>query len=317
MIEENIEIKVGNLVKEENRRELDLVLVRYLTEPLVMKDLIQYLDYCTEISRWLKNELKERPVHYLWFESYKRIFPREILAAHEFATFSSFPVGKNQSRRYGLIDLVLHINFSNIKGFSQTNGGIKEFLQKESQSFERRLYLTSGEWKWNNGEIYSFSLLNPPKSEVDKWRTFHIKMREITFHFLIWLVEINDEERLSKEMLQYGKRLSEKEWKVSSLVTIQDRLMDPENRESMDNDRLHFFLGDQEHATLFERVNRDNAVTKLKEIFSRIDTKYRLFPDESIFMERLRYTDNLPHLYDYSEEMSDLYELRCCQQRQQ
>lgn len=301
------------LISSHDRDGLDEFLKRFILQPRLLKDVIDYLSRI-ENNEWLKVEMINRPFYWLWFESYKRRFPREIVAAYEFHHFSLYPVGKEKSDRYGVIDMVLHINFSNIKGFSVDNRGIKEFLTDPSlvaTSLEEQLYPKQQQQKKKNS-FGEFAVLNPPIHEWREWLVFHLRMRQLAFHFLLWLIETlgrdgDSDGKKHQQLLIYGYSLKNKVWRVSSLATVRDRLS--QYRETIMEDKVLFFV-----PLDFSLIERETAVGKLREISTWVDSQHP-GENEELLLNKLFFSPDaereLEFLNDYSPEISLAFQNRC------
>lgn len=302
--------RLESLIASQDREGLDEFLKRFLRQPRLLKDVIDYLSLAGE-NEWLRMEAIERPFYWLWFESYKRLFPREIIAAYEFHHFSLFPVGKEANDKYGVVDMVLQINYSNIKGFSLSNGGVKEFLTDPSlvtMTLEEQLYPRQGEER--KSPYGEFALLNPPLETWREWLVFHLRMRQVAFHFLRWLIErLGEDEQEVKynDLLVYGLSLKRKDWRVSSLATVRDRLS--QHRETLKEDKILFFLPPD-----FSLTEREVAVENLVAISQWVDLHHK-GEDDELLINRLFFSPEaeieLDFLNDYSGDISLAFQNRC------
>lgn len=173
--------RVEFLVEGEDEVSLQNFLRELLHKPLLLKDVLEYVDQLKENCQWLRSPTLS--LERIWLDCYLKKFPKDIPAIFEYHYFSQNAIGKSTHMKYGIIDVVLRINYSNSKGFDRVNKGVEGFFLSQQEGTVRdRLYPDITEDNEN-------ALLNPDMSQWKEWRMYHFKMRLITLHFLLFLIE--------------------------------------------------------------------------------------------------------------------------------
>ena len=285
------------LCKSENQEALQEFLEEFTNQPLLLKDLEEYLNIRKLDCDWLRTA----KIGEIWTECYLKKFPMEILAIYEYYWFSQKPVGKGEYERYGVIDLTLLLNYSNSKGFSlstENDNAVREFFQKEKGTIRNQLYPRIA----SSGKRDEYSLLNPNHTKwTTEWRMFHIKMRQIAFHFLHWLSERVPVE-MKRYLIKYGIYLLGKKWESYPLL----------QNVPQDEEKIQFFLS-PEKTDLFSNdpeLERE-ASEKLQEIITQVNLTHGT-NDIDLFVLSFNRSEMRMWMSDGSEKMTDIFRERCC-----
>jgi hypothetical protein len=247
------------------------ILYEALGDVPLLLNTVAYLAYLSAEYPWLGPFLAD--VGDLWFLSFKRTQPRELVCAFEYDYFvrESEPSWE-QSATLGLlgsvVDEALLVNYCGLYGISKRRDtatyGAELFLLM--RPYERvETLLRGGE----TGEMaFDDALLNPPLARVGEWTVFHVKMRRIAFRVLKEVMLISDlylSQRgeglmppLFKALFLYALHLKTQIWHsaANELVFLSDVRADVGRRDTL-TDRMHqFFMPPQE----FEASLREAAL---------------------------------------------------------
>lgn len=270
--------RIDTVLCSKDQEALYELLREFTNLPDTLKDVFEYINQRKVDCFWLR-DLGVK-LETIWVECYLRTFPSEVPAIYEYHYFSQFTKGQDQYEKYGVVDMTLGMNFSNIKGFAprgssreSSRWGVREFFLKERGSVRDQLYPSLAR---------SGSVLNPNDSEWKEWRMFHLKMRQITFHFLCWLCEKVPEEE-KQLLIQYGISLMSGKW-AQSLK------------------KSEFFL------PFPTFVSKEEAQAKLEEIITKIDSGSN---DRDLFVLTYNQAEMRDWMSDGSLRMSHLFRDRC------
>lgn len=273
---ERVTNKIDSVVESGSEEALHQLLRKHANFPDTLKDVLEYLGHLKYHCEWLR-KAPQKPLESIWTECYLRKYPMEIPAIYEYHHFSQKPVGVDQFEKYGIIDLVLGINYSNIKGFT-LSAGVKEFFLTEKGTVTKHLYSGSGIFLWNS-------------MDRNEWRMFHFKMRMTAFHFLYWLSGMVTPK--NKEVLiEYGDDLF---------------LSQSQRSFATREEKIDFFLA---ALPLVDDVREENARAELEKILDELDLQYSS-NDRDLFILTYNREEMKKWMSDDSPKMNNLFRERC------
>lgn len=267
--------RIDSVVENRDPLELYELLKEYANFPATLKDVFEYLILLKQECEWLRGPF-QKPLESIWTECYLRKYPVEIPAIYEYHHFSQKPPkAGGEEESYGVIDMVLGINYSNSKGFSGSSS-VRDFFSNERGTIHRYLYSGKGIFLWE-GKDYK------------KWRMFHFKMRLIAFHFLYWLSEMISLEN-KRLLVEYGENLIDREGGI---------------KFGGNEEKIAFFL-----TNLPPLVNGIDAREKLKEILRQVNLLYSE-NDWDLFVLTYQREVMKRWMSDESQRMNDIFRERC------
>ena len=175
-----------HIIETEDVQSLFDMVGGLLEKPAQLVSLYRYLKEME--NPWLQGVIHSNKFQDIWFLSYQRLFPLEILCAYEYDYFSRYKtsVGGCNEQLCGLIDFVLHINYANQKGPSPGVYGREFFLQSNNtqETMENKLYGQN-----NPDTRFDHLVLVPPRSKPNEWTVFHIRIRRAVFLLLNMIID--------------------------------------------------------------------------------------------------------------------------------
>jgi hypothetical protein len=151
----------------------------------------QYLKALSEKDdsrAWLRDTLSQNDVQDLWFIFYVKTNPGEVIFSLEYDFFSrhktsNYEIISDNAVVYGLVDLMLGVNYANAKGPRKGIHGDDFFLNASPKETMKDKLCR------DDFLLVDYYLLRPPCADVSKWTMLHILVRRVAFLLLSGIID--------------------------------------------------------------------------------------------------------------------------------